>query len=118
MAGEMLSFDFRAGGGYRMRLTYRDPTEGRGKTSRDSDEVEVRLIRIDPGLRIVQEVDFDSHDPSFSGTMKMTWILEPAKGGTLVEVRAENVPYGIRQEDHQAGLDSSLSNLARFVEAR
>jgi uncharacterized protein YndB with AHSA1/START domain len=118
MVGEMLSFDFRAGGGYRMRLTYREPNEGRGKTSRDSDEVEVRLIRIDPGLRIVQEVDFDSDDPSFSGTMMMTWVLEPAKGGTLVEVRAENVPEGIRPEDHQAGLESSLSNLARFVEAR
>jgi uncharacterized protein YndB with AHSA1/START domain len=118
MNGKMLIFDFRAGGGYRMRLTYEDPSEGRGKTSLDSDEVDVRLVRIEPGQRIVQEVDFDSDDASFKGTMRMTWMFESAHGGTLVHVRAENVPDGIRPEDHQAGLDSSLANLARFVEAR
>jgi len=116
MKGKMLSFDFRVGGGYRMRLTYEDSNEGRGKTSPESDEVDVRLVRIEPGQRIVQEVDFDSDDPSFTGTMRMTWIFEPAQGGTLVQVRAENVPEGIGPEDHQAGLDSSLANLARFVE--
>lgn len=118
MTGKMLSFDFRAGGGYRMRLTYQNPNEGQGKTSADSDETEVRLVRLDSGQRIVQEVDFDSDDPSFKGTMRMTWIFEAADGGTLVQVRAENVPEGIRPEDHQAGLDSSLANLAHFMETR
>src|SRR5690606_11983193 len=108
---KMLSFDFRAGGVYRMRLTYSALAEGRGKTSADSDEVEVRLVRIEPGQRIVQEVDFASDDPSFTGTMRMTWIFEPADGGTLVTVRAEDVPDGIRPDDHQAGLQLSLANL-------
>ena len=35
-----------------------------------------------------------------------------------VTVRCENVPTGIRREDHQAGLTSTLSNLAAFAEAR
>ena len=118
MAGMMLAFDFRAGGRYRMRLTYKDPTQGQGKTSSDSDEVEVRFVRIDSGQRIVQEVDFVSDDPSFAGTMRMTWIFESTDQGTLVQVRAENVPEGIRADDHQAGLDASLENLARFVERR
>ncbi|MCP1726565.1 uncharacterized protein YndB with AHSA1/START domain [Natronospira proteinivora] len=118
MTGKMLSFDFRAGGGYRMRLTYENSNEGQGKTSADSDETEVRLVRIDPGQRIVQEVDFDSDDPSLKGTMRMTWIFEASDGGTLVQVHAENVPEGIRPEDHQAGLDSSLANLAHVIEAR
>ena len=116
MTGKMLAFDFRPGGRYRMRLTYKEPSQGTGKTSSDSDEVEVRLAQIDPGYRIVQEVDFESDDPSFGGTMRMTWIFESTDHGTLVSVRAENVPKGIRAEDHQAGLDSSLANLARFVE--
>jgi hypothetical protein len=50
--------------------------------------------------------------------MRMTRTLEPGDGGTLVTVRAESVPEGIRPEDHQAGLRSSLANLARFTEAR
>lgn len=118
MTGEMLGFDFRSGGEYRMRLRLRDPAAGRGKTTPDADEVRVRLVRVDPGRCIVQEVDFDSDDPAFGGTMTMIWTLKPVEGGTRVEVRAENVPRGIRPEDHRAGLDSSLSNLARFVEDR
>jgi hypothetical protein len=65
-----------------------------------------------------RKVDFGSDDPAFSGTMRMTRTLEPGDGGTLVTVRAESVPEGIRPEDHQAGLRSSLANLARFTEAR
>lgn len=118
MIGKMLSFDFRAGGGYRMRLTYEDLNKGQGKTSADSDETVVRLVRLDPGQRIVQDIDFDSDDLSFKGTMRMTWTFETANGGTLVQICAENVPEGIKPKDHQAGLDSSLANLARFTQAR
>ena len=52
-----------------------------------------------------------------SGVMRMTWTFQPEGTGTLVTVRAENVPDGIRPEDHQAGLSSSLQNLARFLQA-
>lgn len=116
MTGKMLHFDFRAGGSYRMRLTYSDSHGGRGKTSDDSDEVEVRFVSLEPGRRIVAEADFESDDPAFAGTMRMTWTFEPSDSDTRVTVRAENVPEGIRPEDHQAGLDSSLANLARFTE--
>jgi hypothetical protein len=33
-----------------------------------------------------------------------------------VTVRCENVPAGIQADDHQAGLKSTLSNLAAFAE--
>jgi hypothetical protein len=36
--------------------------------------------------------------------------------GTRVEFRADDVPPGISAEDHAAGLNSSLANLARYVE--
>ena len=116
MTGTMVRFDFRAGGGYRMRLTYDARQDGRGKTSHDSDEVEVRFVHLEPQRRIVQEVDFESDDPSFAGTMRLTWTFVASAGGTRVTVRAENVPEGIRPEDHQAGLGSTLANLAAFTE--
>ena len=115
MTGEMLHFDFRDGGSYRMRLTYREPLEGGGKSSEDSDEVEVRLTRLEEGQTIEQEVTFESDDPAFAGVMRMTWSFLPEEAGTRVTIRAEDVPDGIRPDDHQAGLDSSLENLARFV---
>lgn len=116
MTGEMLHFDFREGGSYRMRLTYAEPQHGGGKTSDDFDEVEVRLTKLDGGRRIEQEITFESADPGFSGVMRMIWTFDPEDGGTRVTVRAENVPEGIRPEEHDAGLNSSLGNLAAFVE--
>jgi uncharacterized protein YndB with AHSA1/START domain len=117
MTGKMLHFDFREGGSYRMRLTYAEPEQGQGKTSEDSDEVEVRLTKLEDGRRIEQEVAFESEDPSFSGVMRMIWTFQPQNEGTLVTIRAENVPEGIRREDHNAGLSSSLKKLAGFVGA-
>lgn len=116
MRGKMLHFDFREGGSYRMRLTYEEPQQGRGKTSDNSDEVEVRLTKLEDGRRIEQEVTFESEDPSFSGVMRMIWTFQPQDEGTLVTIRAENVPEGIRPEDHDAGLNSSLEKLAALVE--
>ncbi len=48
----------------------------------------------------------------------MTWSLAARPGGTEVTIRCEDVPEGIRKEDHDAGLGSTLSNLAAFVEGR
>lgn len=117
MSGEMLDFDARAGGGYRMALTYQsDDHAAPGKTSEHADMVEVRFVQLVPGKRIVQAATFDSEDPAFAGTMTMTWDLERADGKTRVAITCRDVPAGIRKQDHDAGLKSSLANLARFVE--
>ena len=63
----------------------------------------------------VLDVEFESDDPAYSGTMTMAWSLDPVEGGTRVEVRAEDVPPGISAEDHAAGLASSLRNLADYL---
>lgn len=115
MVARMLHFDFREGGSYRMRLTYLDPRADQGKTADDADEVEVRLVRIIEGERIEQEVVFVAEDPFFAGIMRMVWTFEAEPRGTLVTVRAENVPEGIRPEDHAAGLNSTLMNLEAFL---
>lgn len=116
MTGEMLHFDFREGGSYRMRLKYAESQRGSGKTSEDYDEVDVRLTKLEDSRRIEQDVSFESEDDAFSGVMRMTWTFQPKAHGTLVTVRAENVPDGIRPEDHEAGLSASLAQLANFVE--
>lgn len=117
MTGKMLHFDFREGGSYRMRLTYAEPQQGGGKTSEDFDEIEVKFTKLLEGRVIEQEVNFESEDPLFSGVMHMVWTFQAQGERTLVMIQARNVPEGIRPEDHDAGLNSSLEKLARFVES-
>lgn len=115
MTGEMLEFDLRPGGRYRMVLRYADPAF-EGKTGAGEDEVTVRYLELVPAALVSQAVHFVSDDPAFSGTMVMNWILRPLAGRTEVTIRAENVPSGISAADHAEGLGSSLQNLAHFVE--
>jgi len=117
MSGRFERFDARPGGSYRLVLTLQDTAPGTGKATGDSDIVEARYVELVPAVRLVQAVDFVSDDAAFTGTMMMTWALLEENGGTRVVVTAENVPVGISPEDHAAGLQSSLANLAAFVEA-
>lgn len=116
MTGSFERFDLRPGGGYRMTLRYRDAGEAPGKSGADRDVVEGRFAEIVPGERLVQLVDFESDDPAFAGTMRMTWAIAAQDEATCVTIRAQDVPSGISAEDHADGLASSLENLARLVE--
>jgi len=116
MSGRFERFDARPGGSYRMVLTYLDASTAPGKAEADSDIVEVRYVDLVPGVRVVQAVDFVSDDPRYAGTMTMTWEVAGIEAGTRVEFRADDVPVGISAEDHAAGLTSSLSNLATYLE--
>ncbi|MGN8027541.1 SRPBCC domain-containing protein [Microbacterium sp. 22242] len=115
MAGRILLFDARPGGRYRIVLEYLDPAEAHGKTSRTEDLVEGLFLEFEDGVRVVQEAVFASDDPEFAGTMRMTWEVRPAEGGSFVTIRAEDVPPGIPAADHRTGISSSLRNLAAFV---
>ena len=116
MHGRFDRFDMREGGSYRLVLTYDDASGAPGKTSADADVSEVRIVHLVLGERVVQEVDFETDDPAFKGTMLMEWSLKSGSDGTTVEFEARNVPEGIRPSDHAEGLTSSLSNLAAFLE--
>ncbi|WP_082145228.1 SRPBCC family protein [Microvirga massiliensis] len=117
MKGHIDVFDPREGGTYRMSLTHEGSDHSTpGKTSEHSDVVRGRFVELVPDERIVQLVEFDSDDPAFAGAMTMTWTLAAVPGGTNVTILCENVPEGIRQEDHDAGLRSTLENLAAFIE--
>lgn len=116
MRGRFERFDMRNGGSYRLVLTYDDASGASGKTSAAADVSEVRIVRLVPGERVVQEVDFETDDPAFKGTMRMEWSLHRGIDGTTVEFEARDVPEGIRARDHAEGLTSSLSNLAAYLE--
>lgn len=117
MSGRALLFEPRKGGRYRIELTLEGEGHSMpGKTTDRTDIASGLFLELVPGRRIVQTVEFDSADPAFAGTMVMTWSLEPAPEGTKVIVSAADVPSGIFAADHEAGLASSLENLARFVE--
>ena len=116
MTGRIEAFDPRPGGGYRMELSYDDPTGARGKTTSDSDVVEGRFWRLDPDREVVHLVTFESDDEACDGEMRMAWRVEPDGEGSLVEFAAEDVPPGIDPEDHVVGLTASLAQLAAEVE--
>ncbi|MDD9375206.1 SRPBCC domain-containing protein [Streptomyces sp. ZAF1911] len=120
MSGRIERWDPRPGGGFRMVLTYLDasldPAESPGKTSDATDVVDVRFTGLAPSERVVQQAVFESDDPSYAGTMTMTWHLTATDGGTEVTVTATDVPPGIDQADHEAGIASSLAHLASHLE--
>ncbi|UOR00631.1 SRPBCC domain-containing protein [Leucobacter allii] len=116
MRGEFSRFDARPGGSYRMVLHYADPAASPGKHGDGSDVMEARFAELVPGERVVLEVDFDSDDPAFQGTMRMTWSVVPTAAGSRVEIRAEDVPPGVTAAEHAVGLASSLAQLAAWLE--
>ncbi|WP_037319430.1 SRPBCC family protein [Amycolatopsis orientalis] len=118
MRGRIGRWDPRPGGGFRMTLTYLDASESPGKSSDATDVVEVAFAELVPPKRVVQRAVFEAEDPAFAGTMTMVWDLAAAGDGTEVTVTATDVPPGIGQADHEAGIASSLANLAAYVEAR
>jgi len=117
MTGRVCMLDAREGGAYRMSLTYADPNHStRGKTSKHTDVVRGRFIELRPHERIVQRVEFESEDPAFAGAMTIHWTFVDVPGGTEVTIVCENVPEGIRPDDHATGMRSTLENLAAFTE--
>jgi uncharacterized protein YndB with AHSA1/START domain len=115
MKGHVHAFDPREGGSFRMSFTYTDRTM-RGKTSEHADVFRGRFLELLPNERIVELVEFESDDPAFAGAMTVTTTLAPLSGGTEVTILCENVPPGIRVSDHQAGIRSTLKDLAAFTE--
>ncbi len=115
MVGELHEFEPSFGGPFRMTLSYADTAGAPGKTTAGTDVIEGSFGELVPGERVTWLVRFASADPAFAGVMRMTWLMQAAGRGCEVTIVAEDVPPGIRREDHDAGLRSSLANLAAFL---
>jgi len=117
MTAQIFVFEAREGGTYRMAFAYSDVHHTvPGKTSEHVDAFRGRFIELVANERIVERVAFETDDPALGGVMTITTTLEPVAGGTRITIRCENVPGGISESDHQAGMASTLDNLASFVE--
>ena len=119
MKGHIEIFEPYEGGKFRMSLTYLDDKDRpRGKTSEDTDTSEGTFIELIPNQKIIQVFAFESDQPDMAGTMRITWSLADADGGTEVTVRMDDIPKGIRLEDNELGSNQSLRKLAALVERR
>lgn len=117
MIGKVHSFELRVGGGYQMSLFYpKTEKEMRGKTSGKEDRFTARFLELTPPKKIVQAINFDTSDPSFSGEMIMEVTFEPKDNETKVSILFKNIPAGIRPKDNEAGTISTLEKLAHYVE--
>jgi hypothetical protein len=47
--------------------------------------------------------------------MTMTWQMTAVDGGTRVDISADNVPDVVSEDDHAAGMISSLAKLAHYL---
>lgn len=117
MRGRIERWDPRPGGGFRMALTYLDPTGSPGKTSDATDVVDVGFADLVRSERVVQTAVFEADDPAYAGIMTLTWHLAAVGDATEVTVTATGVPPGIDQAVHEEGIASSLANLAAYVES-
>lgn len=117
MTGKVHNFDGRVGGGYQMSLYYPSSEKTfRGKTSEKEDRYTARFVELTPPERIIEAITFDSVDPAFSGEMIMEVTFKAEDGGTTVSILFKDIPSGIRPEDNEAGTQSTLEKLARYVE--
>lgn len=115
MSGEIDYFKAEAGGGYRMTLTYEEPSALPGKTTENTDTFETAFIQLVPGKKIAGRTIFETDDPDAAGELLMTWFFEEVDGETKLTLIAENVPPGIPKAVHIEGLNSTLDNLEDFV---
>lgn len=117
MTSEVLAFDAREGGTFRITLTYAAPTTT-GKTTTQSDTFHGRFVRLVPGAEVVQAVEFETDDPAMHGEMTITYQLTAAGGGTELTGTHEHLPAGVSPADNELGWSMSIAKLARLVEAR
>lgn len=119
MTNTVEKFQVREGGEFRMALAYTDQDHRtHGKTTEHEDVVHGKFVKLALNQKVVEEVEFETEDAAFKGSMTITTTLVPVPGGTRITITCENVPQGIEAKDHQKGLESSLANLAALVERR
>jgi uncharacterized protein YndB with AHSA1/START domain len=116
MTSHVHEFDARAGGAFRISLTY-DDGSGTGKSSAHTDTYHGHFLRLVRDEQVVQILEFESEDPGMQGAMTITFKLADANGGTDVLAIHESIPPGISPEDNETGWRMSLAKLATFVEA-
>jgi uncharacterized protein YndB with AHSA1/START domain len=116
MTAVVHAFDARVWGRFRVSLTY-EWSQARGKTTAATDTYHGRFVELVPNERVVEELEFETSDPTLAGLMRMTTTLADAEGGTDVVVVHESLPAGISLADNAIGTKMALDKLAALVES-
>jgi len=113
----IFEFDPQQGGKFRMSFSYiSQQHETEGKTSAHEDIFHGYFKELIPNRLVAEVVQFESDDPAYADEMTVTTTLEPVGEDTKVTFICNNVPRGIKSEDHQQGINSTLDNLAAYAE--
>ena len=119
MTARVHEFDARAGGRFRVSLTYDEPTDvdsSRGKTTARTDTYHGHFVSLIPDREVVEVTEFETDDPALRGEMTMTTSLTPTESGTEVLIVHEGVPDAVPRADNEAGTRMALAKLARMLE--
>ena len=117
MSAQVHEFDPRPGGSVRISLTYVD-ADAVGKTAANTDTYRGRFVELVPGVRTVEEVEFESEDAALAGTITVTTAVAPVEGDpgrTRVELTQEGMPDAVPREDNELGSRMALDALAAYV---
>ena len=113
----VFEFDPQQGGKFRMSFSYiSQQHDVEGKTSAHEDIFHGYFKELIPNRLVTEVVQFESDDPAYADEMTVTTTLEPVGEDTKVTFTCNNVPKGIKSEDHQQGINSTLDNLAAYAE--
>jgi uncharacterized protein YndB with AHSA1/START domain len=115
MTAKVHDFTPQVDGTFRISLTYDDPAAA-GKTAHNVDTYTGRFVTLKPYDRIVKDITFETANPAFAGTMRITVALAKADRGTELTVTCDNIPAGISPKDNETGWKMSLKKLAKLVE--
>jgi uncharacterized protein YndB with AHSA1/START domain len=116
MTSEVHAFNAREGGSFRISLTYDSPT-GAGKTTAHTDTFHGRFVKLVPNEQVIEEVEFETTDPTLRGKMTITIALAEANGGTDVLAVHDGLPPGVSTADNETGWHMSLAKLAALAES-
>jgi uncharacterized protein YndB with AHSA1/START domain len=116
MTAEVLEWEARPGGQFRVSLTYTG--DGQGKTEGGTDTYSGHFAALVADERVVEVIEFDSADADLAGEMTMTTTLRDVADGTEVELHHDGIPDAVPAEDNATGTRMALANLATYVEAR
>ena len=115
MTSRVHAFEGREGGAFRISLTHDDPGRA-GKSTARTDTYHGRFVKLVPGERVVEVVEFETPDPALRGEMTITITLAEANGGTELLAVHDRLPPGLSAADNEAGWRASLAKLAQLVE--
>jgi uncharacterized protein YndB with AHSA1/START domain len=115
MTCQVHAFDARAGGSFRISLTYDAPT-GTGKTTAHTDTYDGRFVKLVPNEQIVEVDEFETKDPALRGELTITITLADGDGGTDLLAVHDGLPPGVSPADNEAGWQMALAKLAALVE--